>query len=271
MTKKSNADEISEDIFQSILATPNRQRKLLSKTFWSRYGVKARTAKTVQNITNALSQRSVVINIKPQNHQDNSDANVLGKEKGSDWIILTYVEMPPESERGSGADHIHTPTDTWFTKIEQSVFESEREVEYYFIMPMLKQLDYEEDDIAIEFPVKMAAGSKIATKHADIAVFAGPGRTETLLVIEAKKASDNDKVLRDAATQAKSYALWLSAPFYLITDGETTKIFLFQGHGFSDVEQLSFVRNEMRQSWKVIYEMLNKTSVVEYRRRFISK
>src|SRR5690606_9920454 len=115
MLKKTVIDETAEDFFQSILATPNRQRKLLSKTFWDRFGVKVRTAKTVENIGNALSQRSIVTSIKPRKSQVYSEVILLGKEHAHDWIILTYAPTPtPRVLPGN----VPTPTDAWFSTME---------------------------------------------------------------------------------------------------------------------------------------------------------
>ena len=55
--------------------------------------------------------------------------------------------------------------------MEQRTFESEREVEYYFIVPLLENLGYEEADFAIGYPVQMYEGVKKVNKVADFVLF----------------------------------------------------------------------------------------------------
>ena len=59
-------------------------------------------------------------------------------------------------------------------------FDSEREVEYYFVVPLLEQLGYAEDDFAIGYPVQMYEGVKKVNKEADFALLNGHSRSRMM-------------------------------------------------------------------------------------------
>jgi hypothetical protein len=62
--------------------------------------------------------------------------------------------------------------------MKQREFETEREVEYYFVVPLLEQLGYEEDDFAIGYPVQMYEGVRKVNKEADFILFNGLSRSK---------------------------------------------------------------------------------------------
>jgi hypothetical protein len=55
MTRELSVDEVVEEIFQSVLATPTRQRRLMSKTFWKQFRVKSRSKERVEQATRLRS------------------------------------------------------------------------------------------------------------------------------------------------------------------------------------------------------------------------
>ncbi|CAA9321884.1 MAG: hypothetical protein AVDCRST_MAG93-5786, partial [uncultured Chloroflexia bacterium] len=182
MAKNPAVDDVVEEIFQSILATPKRQRRLLSKTFWGKFRIERRTKERVEEIKEALRQRDLILNI---------DDAEFGKEAKDEWLILSYVRPSPPSVRTpteQSEPDLPVPPDSWFEMLEGRVFESEREVEYYFIVPLLEQLGYEEDDFAIGYPVQMYEGVKKVQKEADFVLFDGLSRSkeDALLIVEAK-------------------------------------------------------------------------------------
>src|SRR5205814_993754 len=122
---------------------------------------------------------------------------------------------------------IPMPPASWFDLMARRAFESEREVEYYFIVPLLEHLGYEEDDFAIGYPVQMYEGVKKVNKEADFVLFNGLSRAkdDALLIVEAKKT---EKILtEDAVGQARAYAMWLSTPYYIVTNGDEIRVYLF--------------------------------------------
>jgi hypothetical protein len=92
-------------------------------------------------------------------------------------------------------------------------------------------------------------------------LFNGSSRAKenALLIVEAKSRMLTD----DAAGQARAYALWLPVLFYLITNGEEIRVYLFQSSVQVDVMLMSFNRFAFREHWPMFYRTLNRSTVVE--------
>lgn len=260
MSKELSVSDVVAEIFQSVLATPKRQRRLLSKTFWAKFGFKSRTKERIEQVRETLKQQGLIINLND---------GEFGTEGHQDWIVLTYVEPElPSHSQDEGANPsplppIPRPSEDWFQRMAERQFESEREVEYYSIMPLLESLGYEEEDVAIGYPVEMYEGSSKVRKEADCVLFNGPhhGKENALLVVEAKKA---DKMLTsDAVGQAKGYAVWLATPYYLVTNGEEIRLFLCGGGLQADVELVRFLRADLPRHWETLYSHIGKAAVIE--------
>jgi hypothetical protein len=263
MPKNPPIADVVEEMFQSVLASPQRQRRLLSKTFWGGFGFKTRTRDRIEQVKTSLRQRSLLVN---------HDEEVFGTEGKNEWIVLTYVEpKPPVVTSGSDPQlkDVPTPPDSWFTMMEQRNFESEREVEYYFVVPLLEQLGYEEDDFAIGYPVQMYEGVKKVHKEADFVLFNGSSRAkeDVLIIVEAKKLGR--PITRDAIGQARSYALWLTPAYYLVTNGDTIRLYLFRGAIGDDVPVKTFERSDMQQHWNLLHETIGKAAAIERKQQLL--
>ncbi len=257
LAKSLAVAEVVEEIYQSILASPQRQRRLLSKTFWGKFGFARRTKERVEEVKEALRQRDVVFNL---------DDAAFGAEAKNEWIVLSYVE-PSVTQVERPPKDIPTPPRSWFEMLEQREFESQREVEYYFIGPLLEQLGYEEDDFAIGYPVQMYQGVKKVNKEADFVLFNGISRSreDALLVVEAKKAGR--PLTEDAVGQARGYAMWLITPYYMVTNADEIRLYLFRGVMQPDVRLLSFKRSELHENWAALYEAINRAAIIEYKQK----
>lgn len=249
--------------FNTVLATPKRQRRLRSSTFWSKLGYERRTRERVEYVKEALRQRSLILNLED---------TTFGTESKDEWIVLSYVkpELPQilnRSEKSREKESVVVPSDSWFSLMTSRVFESEREVEYYFIAPLLEQLGYEENDFAIGYPVQMYEGVKKVNKEADFVLFNGTSRAkeDALLVVEAKKTT---RVLtEDAVGQARAYTMWLSTPYYIVTNGEELRVYLFRGAVQPDVMLTAFKCVDLKSNWNLLYKTLNKSSVMKYKEK----
>lgn len=257
MAKTPAVADTVEEIYQSILASPKRQRRLLSKTFWGKFGFARRTKERVEEVKEALRQRDVILNL---------DDAAFGAEAKDEWIVLSYVE-PSVIQGEDPPTDIPTPPSSWFEMLEERVFESEREVEYYFIVPLLEQLGYEEDDFAIGYPVQMYEGVKKVNKEADFVLFNGTSRSreEALLIVEAKKTGK--ALTEDAVGQARAYAMWLITPYYLVTNADEIRVYLFRGAMQPDVRLMSVSRSSLRENWATLYESINKAAMIEYKQK----
>lgn len=262
-TQPHSVPDVVEEMLQSVKASPQRQRRLRSKTFWANFGFAVRTKERVATVRSTLAEKGLLVNLEN-----------LGEEDKDEWIVLSYVE-PPKPEALTSAiqgtmpdvSHIPFPPDEWFDRIQAQEFESEREVEIWFVLPLLLQLGYQEPDLAVGFPVTMFEGVKKVQKEADCIVFNGRGREkeDALLVVECKRSSRI--ILDDAVGQARAYAMWLSTPYYLVTNGDQVKLFLFRGAIQTDVQLLHCDRNTLKDHWPVLYQHVARDSVVDYKRK----
>lgn len=256
MTKEISMSEIASEIYQSILATQKRQRKLLSKTLWARFGVQRRTPDLIDAVKETLRRQGIRSNLNDEE---------FGKEDKSDWIIL-MCDSPVELSMVSNLSSVLLPSQDWFTKLKSSKYESEREVEYYFIIPLLESLGYEESDIHIGYPVTMFEGVSPVKKEADVVLFKGESRSkeDILLVVEAK-AMSKSLLLGAADAQAKSYSRELAAPYYLVTNAVETHLWRNRGGISADELLISVKTAELEEKWASLYQYINKVAVVEYK------
>lgn len=261
MGKDVSLNEVIEDIFQSILATPKKQRRLKSSTFWNKFGIERRNPERIRLVKDALGKRSVVFNIEDSH---------FGSESKEDWITLSYLEaeppqLPVNEIKPNGKTFL--PSDDWFNLMEKRRFESEREVEYFFIIPLLEQLGYTEEDLAIGFRVQMYEGVKKISKEADIVTFNGENHSNenALLIVEAKGSSKS--INDDNVGQARSYCQYLFTPYYLVTNGEEIRVYLFRGSVQPDVLLMNFRQHELKQNWDFLYKNLNKSAVFQYKQK----
>lgn len=258
MAKLPLIANVVDEIYQSIMATPKRQRRLRSSTFWDKFGFKMRTKDRVESVKESLRNCGLVVNLEN-----------FGAEDKDEWVIISYVEpeLPAAVKAEELTPLVPMPADAWFELLANRVFESEREVEYYFVVPLLEQLGYEEADLAIGFPVQMYEGVKKVNKEADFVLFNGLSRArdDALLVVEAKRS---ERLLsEDAAGQARAYAIWLTTPYYIVTNGEDVRVYLFRGAVQPDVQLMAFKRGELRQNWPALYQTVNKCAVIEYKQK----
>lgn len=89
MAKTSSVSEVIDEIFKSILATPKKQRRIRSGTFWNKFGFERRTKERVDAVKFALKERNIAINL---------ENSLFGLEKRSELIVFKQLN--------SGADKI---------------------------------------------------------------------------------------------------------------------------------------------------------------------
>ena len=260
MLKDLMIEKVVEEFHGSILAAPKRQRRLRSSTFWNKFGFERRTKERIESVKNVLREKSIILN-------ENND---FGSERKNDWIVLTYVEadyLPVIEKVKMIVSEIFTPTNEWFGLMKNRRFKSEREVEYYFILPLLEQLGYQENDFAIGHPVSIYIGSKRINTEADIVVFDGVNHSQktSLLVVEAKKSG---KILtKDHIGQVDSYATELSTPYYILTNGDEVRVYLSLAKIQPAVELLNFKQDNLKENWSELYKTLSKKAITKQKEK----
>ena len=273
MSNDESTEAIFEEIFQSILVAPKHQRRLKSCTFWDKLGWEKRTTDRVEKVRGWLKQGNVMVNLFKQHSMEELDRVMFGTEDKQDWLIFTYV--PPEQSKPTTPQTIQhpenaqgpvepRPDEAWFAAITEQSFGSEREVECFFVLPLLQQLGYTRADFAVGFHLDVQEGSKGKHKEADVVVFDGDqhhadGMT-TLLLFETKMVGRGLKNF--VINQARFYSFFLSPVFYVVTNGDEIEVFLFRGAIAPDDPPLKFERSKLRQQWVDIYSTLHKKTVV---------
>ncbi len=83
MAKSPSVSEVVDEIFQSILATAKRQRRIRSGTFWNKFGFERRTKERVEAVKVALKERAITFNLED---------SLFGSEKRGELIVLKQTE-----------------------------------------------------------------------------------------------------------------------------------------------------------------------------------
>ena len=108
----------------------DRSIKMKGSTLKNRLDIGAMKSKTIEKIKRMSDEKDLDIAVK--------SGIPFGDHKDEDWIVFTYDPVP-------------FPDQKWFDEMLARDYESEREVETYFIAPMLENLGYDYDDIVIDY------------------------------------------------------------------------------------------------------------------------
>jgi len=246
--------EVALEIYQSVEQSNEKQKRLKSSSFWRLLDVKSRQKTVVTRIAQLLEAQGLQVSVK--------SGDTLGEEKHDDWIVLTLTLVPP-APAPLRITSIKLPPLEWLEMMTSRSFESEREVEVFFICPLLEKLGYGFDDIVIGYPVKMFKGVQKTTTEADIVVFKGPDRDEknVLLIIEAKKGDKGITV--EHIAQAKSYAQELLPACYVVTNGQEIKVYQFNGMLAPDDRVMDFDRIELKENWPELFGYISKEATLK--------
>lgn len=254
MARKTESD-VALEMYQSVMQTNDKQKRLKGSTFWGLFHVRARKKKVVDRIAGIIDKQGLKIAVK--------SGAALGEEGDADWIILTPKLLPPIEVLQQHRIPSEWPSAEWFEMMKTRQFESEREVEAYFVAPLLEKLGYEYDDIVIGYPVEMFKGVQKTKAEADFVVFNGSNREKenVLLVIEAKKSDKGISV--DHIGQAKSYAQELLPACYIVSNGQQIVIFQFNGMLIPDERVMEFDRSNLHDKWGDLYNCISKEAAIQ--------
>ena len=245
---KPNFAEIALEMYESVEHASDKERRLLSSTFWREFRIKSKKQPVVERVERILKEQGLNVSVK--------SGAVFGKEKHDDWIVLN--KWPPDDPPIIPPI---TPPSEWFDKMKTREFGSEREVEYYFILPLLENLGYDEDEIAIGYSIILYDGVHKAHKEADLVTFDGPSREDALLIVEAKNSDKGITV--DHIGEVRSYAKELFPACYVITNGQKIMVFRFNGMQLKDEKVMDFERSMLDEKWKDLYLYASKKATVQ--------
>lgn len=254
-------EEFICELQKTILSNPKKQKRLKSSTFWNKLKIERRNAERIARILNLLEEFSIFPSV--------ADFD-FGFEPKNEWITFSFVEpnLPTDfSILDSDENNKTAFVDSWFTEIQNRKLRSEREVEYFFVLPLLEKLGYLKEDIAIGYRISMNQGSTKLRKEADIVAFKDGNQSDetAILLIEAK--SSDKPITDDFIRQVRSYAMWLFVPYYVVTNGLEFRVYLFRGSLQSDIPLLNFKKSELHLHWEDLYKILNKSAVINYKEK----
>jgi hypothetical protein len=259
---EKNDAEIMLEIFQSVMQSDDKQKRLKSTTFWKLFSVKSRQKSVLDRISLLAEKQGLKFTIK--------SGCQFGEEKDDDWIIITPTIVQPSSIPLHESE-INTPSKEWFNLIRTRKYESEREVEAYFLTELVEKLGYTYDDISIGYSLQMFKGVQKTTVEADCVLFRDEGRDKknVLMVIEAKKSDKGITV--DHISQVQSYAKELFPASFIITNGEQIKVYQFNGLLAPDECVLDFNRQEIEEKWNIFYGTVCKDATIKRKDWLLSK
>lgn len=252
----------SLSIKEAINDSPKKSKRVLLKTLLKMYGHKTRKTQWIELMQHTLEAVGV------------ATFPLLADAGRDDWVVLSVIS-PSLPVRDFTKDcTTYFPDDQslpcedneWLNCIAMKTFNSEKEVEIRFVLPLLEHLGYTEDDRADGYPVEQVVGVRKSRTEADFVLFDGLNRSKgsALLVVEAKNVG---KALHDHIGQARSYAMFLGAPYYLVTNGDDIRVFLYRSPIEADVEVFKSCRNNILKTFKTMYNLISKRATIEYRRK----
>lgn len=252
--------KLSDEIFQT-----GKPKRFKVRTLMKYFGYEKRTEDNSTKITELFSDANILLNPSIMKIGD------TWKLKLDDRVYLTpRIETAREEYEPKHNSNVYDwKSDKWFDEVLDKEFRTEKEVENKFIIPLLNRLNYTENDRYDGMLLSAAHGSKQTTLEVDFALFNSENENlenQPLLIAEAKKEDRLYKQveLDKAQKQVKSYAVWLSCHFGLVTDSKTLQIIdLFPSiNGMKVIFECK--REELKDKFGEIFDLISKENLTEY-------
>jgi hypothetical protein len=262
MTKEKDPAEIIQTIAQSIKLSQRGARRVRAHRFKELFGYQALTAQRREKIEHLMAEAGIVMQPSLEG---------AGRD---DWLVMSMPLQVPVRE----AHPDPRPTAEWFEHMQSVRPDTEREVELHFASPLFQDgLRYRDDQEAAGFAIQVPLGSGHPKRvEADLLYFADERRNldhgEPLVLVECKRLIKDDKDLKAAAGQVRSYAIWGVFPaYYVITDAKMVSVWDFQGAIAPDSEVLRVSQAELAEKFDDLYARLNPEAAATARRIKISR
>lgn len=265
--KKINECEIADRLLSEVLQN-QKPRRIKVRKLLGHFNYEKRTDENSTRITQLLADRNILLNPSIMKFWE------AWQLKLNDRVYLSEnKEQDRTSETENDEIDIYDyKSDLWFDEILNKNFRTEKEVENKFILPLLSRLDYKEDDRDDGMRINVANGSRSTVLEVDFALSNIENENlegQILLVVEAKKEDRLYKQveLDKAQKQVKSYAIWLSCRFGLVTESKTLQIIDL----FPRINEMKVIfdckRDELKENFDKIYKLISKKSLTEYYER----
>lgn len=261
---KIRAEEVAEKLATEVL-TNQKSKRIKVKTLLGYFGYEKRTEENSTRITQLLAERNILLN-----------PSIM--KLGETWQLKlddrVYLSDNKEENGINETENLEIESydyqsDVWFDNILHKHFRTEKEVENKFILPLLSRLNYTDDDRFDGMKINVANGSRSTVLEVDFALSNAENENlegQILLVVEAKKEDRLCKKveLDKAQKQVKSYAIWLSCRFGLVTDSKTLQIIDL----FPRINEMKVIfeckREELKENFRTIYNLISKKSLTKY-------
>lgn len=261
---QSKLKEIADKLRNEVSAKPKRMK---IKTLMKCFGYDRRTEDSATRITEILSEIGVII--RPSIMKTDGE----WKLKFDEQVHLSARE---KEEGFKISESSATPgnwnLDGWFDNLGERVYRNEREVESKFLIPLLGRLGYTDNDRYDGMSLEKREGARKKTLHVDCALYNAEEKMlleQPLLLAEAKRHFNKPKDLQEARDQVKSYAMWESCHFGLITDGRKLEVIDL----FASIKGMKVIfecdQDTLKSNFEILYKMISKTSLTEFYRKFI--
>jgi len=254
-------DKIANEISSEIIDR-GKSKRIKVRTLIKKFGFLKRTEESSRKITQKLAEKEIYMN--PSINKIGDVWKLLLDDR-----VTLYHEVRREEQVSDIKTNLNFNHDNWFDALEEKVFRTEREVETKFIIPLLDRLDYSEDDRYDGMTFKAYNGSRPTILETDFSLFDTNNEVldnQVLLVVEAKK---EDRLIKEvelikAQKQTKSYAIWLSCHFGLVTDGKKIQVLdLFPSIGGINVLFECHV-SDLKRKFIELYNLIGKKKLVSY-------
>lgn len=257
----ASKDEVAASIREAIADSSKKSKRILLKTLLKMFGHKTRQRHWIEAMEQSLVSAGVLVSPKMESVERDG------------WVTLSVTDpslpvgqfMPAQDAAKDAKSHADQ-ADAWLCAVASKVFNSEKEVEIRFVLPLLERLGYTEEDRADGYPVEQVVGVRKTKTEADFVLFNGLNRSKdsALLVVEAKNVG---KQLADHVGQARSYAMFLGTPYFMVTNGNDIRVFLYRSPIESDVEVFKATRGDLPKTFPALYNLISKPAVIEYRQK----
>ena len=254
---KKIASEIAKEITES-----EKPKRIKVRTLIKKFGFVKRTEDSSRKITQELSELGIYLN-----------PSIM--KIGENWKLFLdeRVTLSHEKRKDQKSSEIkiieNFNADKWFDNLGERDFRTEREVETKFIIPLLNRLAYSENDRYDGMTFKAFNGSRPTILETDCSLFASDNDlldNQVLLVVEAKRENRlvKEVELEKAQKQTKSYAIWLSCHFGLVSDGRKIQVLdLFPNIGGMNI-LFDCNISELKERFSELYNLIGKEKLVEY-------
>jgi len=183
-------------------------------------------------------------------------------KRDRDYQLATLTDLSrrlqrlPQSEREAFLSCLSE----WLVTVPNLQFRTEIEVEIKFVYPLVTFLGYSDDDLFVRAPTKWAFGSgQLLEGAADWAVYdPSPAQgSRPKFIIEAKKPTVS--IDESVQSQARSYAVALGAPYYLVTNGRSIHLYEFALTGDRCI--LACDARQLPKFWSTLERYIGASSV----------